>query len=221
MAWTSNRISSNNTGKLCEAIAVASFIGEGYLVAIPFGNQGGWDILISKNNGVSWLRVQVKSVIKKDDGSITVRLIKEIGRKRLRSNYTENDTDLVVAVLPEMGKLWVLQPIQFSGHSEVRLENGDGKVNLTRDLSELANIVKADRGSYCSKYRGECRKMDNTVRPDNISDSSWETYLGFIGGAKISDLGAKLTISDSSVRDRISRVAEKVKVLEVKRKYDL
>jgi len=85
------------SGKYSELMATAAFIADGRQVALPYGNQKDWDLLVQET-GREWLRVQVKTAALISQGGAAV--------VNMHRTYSVDDVDLLVAVYPPTGTMW-------------------------------------------------------------------------------------------------------------------
>ena len=100
-------MNTNKIGDLCELIVLTKLIEEGNNIALPYGNQHNWDILVE--NGGVWDKLQVKSAHTKSSGSIEVDCIKSgdtRGNKSRSRQYTEGAFDYLVAVYLPTKSIW-------------------------------------------------------------------------------------------------------------------
>jgi len=98
-------------GTLSELLVLTRLVREGYSIAIPFGNQKGWDCLVETPSG--WDKYQVKTAYRRSDRpSISVDCIrsgdpksKDRGRDR---GYSEGELDFLIAVDLDSCMMWKL-----------------------------------------------------------------------------------------------------------------
>ena len=199
MSWINSRDNRQITGKLCEAITIASFIGDGFQVALPFGNQAKWDLLVNRNDGAGWLTVQVKAARKYRGFIQTSVCIGSPPRK-----ITKEDVDLVVAVYPEDGRLWILGPEVFTTRVNISVESLQVKDQLMIESSKIDKRITPS-AAYISRRRRASFKI-NAVKPDKVSDENWDIYLRFVGGETYRAIAGEMGLDTTSIRDRVERV---------------
>lgn len=107
-------MNKSQKGDYCELLVLARLVKEGRLVALPFGNQAGWDLLVY-NPDSGWERWQIKTARQRAESGKTVYV--DFIRTRDRNNgrggagakgYKESEFDWLIAVLPDTGQMWQL-----------------------------------------------------------------------------------------------------------------
>ena len=100
-------MNKNEKGDWCELEVIQKFLRQGCPVAIPFGNQSGWDLLVEC--GGKWLKVQVKCAYRRSKrGSMYVDCIRS-GDPRMKNRsrkYKKGDFDVLIAVEHPIGRTW-------------------------------------------------------------------------------------------------------------------
>jgi hypothetical protein len=104
-------MNQSQKGNYCELLVLTRLVQEGKSIAIPYGNQSGWDLLVSEN-GV-WKKWQVKTVRQRAASGKTMYLdfIRSADRKNGRGGagakgYSAGEFDYMIAVLPATGEMW-------------------------------------------------------------------------------------------------------------------
>ena len=107
-------------GKYCELLVLTRLTQEQKEIAIPYGTQKGWDILVWENT--KWEKWQIKTACKRkrtaDNIYVACRKSNRSGVEK--GKYKEGDFDYLVAVYPETGEMWkipiklILNQIYFS-----------------------------------------------------------------------------------------------------------
>lgn len=101
-------MNSYQIGDACEILVLEKLSLSGIEMAIPFGNQRGWDIL-AKMDG-TWYELQVKSVHLRNSGSLEVDCIRSGDpRSKNRANnrkYEDGSFDWLIAVHLSTKRLW-------------------------------------------------------------------------------------------------------------------
>jgi len=100
-------MNTSQKGDYCELLVLARLVKEGSVIAIPYGNQTGWDLLVEGTNG--WEKWQIKTAYKRSGrGSIYIDCIRSGDPKsKIRNRgYEAGEFDYLVAVLPETGETW-------------------------------------------------------------------------------------------------------------------
>ena len=110
--------SSNKKGKLSELLVLSRLMSEGFNIAIPFGNQKGWDILVE--NGTSWERWQIKTAhprhTNRPNDLLSVSCFRRSdSSKHQKIIYEKADFDVLAAIYPVTEELWVI-PISNLKH---------------------------------------------------------------------------------------------------------
>ncbi len=103
-------------GKYAELLVLARLIKDGKTIAVPFGNQSGWDVLVEGRDG--WEKWQIKTAYRREGRkSIYVDCIRSGDPKsKIRSRqYKQGDFDYLIAVSPETGEMWKFPFSQIVG----------------------------------------------------------------------------------------------------------
>lgn len=194
----------NRSGKYCETMALSAFIADGFGIAVPYGNQRGWDLLVKSPDG-RWCEVQVKIATIGRTAGARVALTRGSASRRT-IGYTQSDCDLIVAVLPETGAIWKIPISAASGKRSVALTKehlwvGDQPRSLLPDTPTIQYTPKN------SKLRAMLRQVRIPAeRPDKISERSWDFFLKFASGCSESAIAQQYALDPSSVHERLSRV---------------
>lgn len=138
---------STHVGNVSEFYACAAFAAVGYLVSKPLGDGYPYDMIA--DNGERLLRVQVKTGRLKN-GVIICPMRSNNGRFYRKSqpkgvHFYHGKADLFAIYCPEMGKVYVFEPHQWSATPLLRvhppLNNQTKGIRLASDyeLQPLAN----------------------------------------------------------------------------------
>ena len=111
-------------GDYCELLVLARLVREGYDITIPYGQQTGWDLLVSVNG--KWEKWQVKTARRRKPHhkTVAVRLLSVRiidGGKRINKTYKEGDFDVLVVVDPDLGWMWKVPIERVLGKSTINL----------------------------------------------------------------------------------------------------
>lgn len=90
-------------GKLSELLVLTRLVEENYQVAIPFGNQSGWDLLV-EIDGV-WEKWQIKTAWQNADRT-ELRVSCYSGGGKRKRQYEKGEFDYLIAVHPETNRMW-------------------------------------------------------------------------------------------------------------------
>ncbi len=107
-------------GDCGELLVLAHLIQMDAKVAIPFGNQSGWDLLVEHADG--WKRYQVKVARKRNQSSRpTIDCRRSMRRNGSRRTYAKGDFDFMVAVDIESVSFWRFPYQQISNRCSIAL----------------------------------------------------------------------------------------------------
>lgn len=119
-------MNSSNKGDLVELWVLAKYIEQGYEVAIPFGNQKSWDLLVYEGN--KWQKIQVKTVRLrgkyKDRVFISFYRSKDrrlglSGKSWTSQGYSKGEIDYIVGVEHKSQKMWKLPALAIIGKGSI------------------------------------------------------------------------------------------------------
>lgn len=199
MTFTRNA-DKNRTGKYSELIAITHFMNEGLQIAMPFGNQSGWDFLVKENG--KWMEVQVKTGQIRANGGASCELSRCNGLKAAKygksRTYTEEDCDYIAAVLPECGSVWVIPIANAVGKRRLPLIQSTATARRSYlDLSSLppAPVVAKLEQRTC-KIRRALREFKPADRPDSVSAATWEMIELYLSGATVAQLLQRYGLKD-------------------------
>ncbi len=209
----------NAIGKYSEMLAAAAFIAEGTQIALPYGNQAKWDMLILPRGETAWKSVQVKTVPVLNDCSPYVVCYSH-GRHKLP--YVAGDVDLLVAVHPETGTMWIVPSDSFIGRNNVRLKDSYiwcGSVNRAS-----LNVIRkpSDRTALFEKRsqaRSELRSRLPDRKPTWASDDTWAMVTSWCSGAGYEAISGRYGISGVSVKERVARALHHIGLVMLPARY--
>ena len=115
---------SHAKGKCAELLVLSKLMREEYQIAIPFGNQGGWDCLVEE--GGKWMKYQIKTARKRKQcvhKEIDCRRSYVMRRNPPRREYKKGDFDFMVAVDIETQEMWKIPAIDVIGKTMKTLTN--------------------------------------------------------------------------------------------------
>jgi len=114
------------TGDYCELLALTRLVREGYDVAIPYGIQRGWDLLVEVDG--KFEKWQVKTARRKKphyksvQGDVRRDMRIRSGR-RIQTAYKEGDFDILLVVEADTGWMWKV-PFKYTiGKSAIGLKD--------------------------------------------------------------------------------------------------
>jgi hypothetical protein len=135
-----------------ELLACLAFARRGYEIAVPLPvgiAQKGWDMLV-KFDGEGYQRVQVKAARVKH-GRVLVKTCKQQLR---RSTYTDvkipyegHEFDLLLAVEPDSGVMWLVPMSEVCGRTGVLLSGrvpwvGERELPTLHEITTLSRILR-------------------------------------------------------------------------------
>lgn len=87
---------TKDIGILSELKVITELVEMGFIVSQPYGDNAPYDFIV--DTGDKLLKVQVKTAIEQEDGSIRIPLVKRVGAKRIgRQPYYLLNVDAVIA----------------------------------------------------------------------------------------------------------------------------
>ena len=115
---------TSKKGDYSELLALARLVREGYDVAIPYGNQAGWDLLVEIDG--KWEKWQVKTARRSKPGCKSLRVpckrFRSLGDgKRAFIKYEDGDFDILLAVQPDTGWMWKIPFRDIKGRDNIYL----------------------------------------------------------------------------------------------------
>lgn len=221
-------LSSKGIGDYSELLVAAAFVASGAQVAMPFGNQRGWDLLVLEKEDKSWKSVQIKTVGRIKGGqSPSIQSSRGYNGK---AAYSEDDIDLMVAVHPETGTLWRLTPLVFGGKRRINLSDecvwrgsidrsttplADGKpLKVQRDLSKMAQDMKRIYREQADKRASMLAALP-VERPEWASVASWDMAKRWCSGEGYKSIAKDYKITHSAARERVIRVLYRLSVRDL------
>lgn len=194
---------SNAIGKLAEVIVLKQLVKAGYQVALPFGNQAHWDILIQEQ-GI-WRSAQIKAAGYRQRKNLSALVVRTRGRKkRTVLAYQSSDVDYIIIADVETECIWryktpveglivrpQLQDIWLRGHVE--------PVYIAKK--------KGQTGFSCHSRRKAALLF--TERPHWLQDRGWVALQALAEGKSYAQIGALLGIRLDSASDFIGRLIKK------------
>lgn len=109
-------------GLITELQSILFFVEKGFLVSIPYGNAGRYDLLV--DNGQRIYRIQCKTAHKNENGSYTVN----VSNSRMCSNgnvlkhYTKEQIDYVMTFIDQQAVFIPVESIENSKSKIFRTE---------------------------------------------------------------------------------------------------
>jgi hypothetical protein len=148
--------STMHKGNSSEAIGLAAYTRAGFLVSVPFGSGGAYDLIV--DTGVRLLKVQVKTGWHRNG-----RLLYN-GRRRIKDShqngmrrYRSGEVDVFVVYDPEADNLYVAPPTAMGVGGCLRLEpvlNGQQKfIRWARDYTWEKQIAELRSESLSANRR--------------------------------------------------------------------
>lgn len=189
-------LSTVGLGKYTELVAIAACVGDGLEVAVPYGNQRGWDFLVE--SGRNWLRVQVKTA-RSGESCPYVQLNRMGNGKRSKGKlsgvgYTAADVDEIMAVLPETGSVWRVPIAQASGKGLIRLTE--------------AYLWKGQQPVVYGKVnekRSRVLQLLPEAKPTALTVDNWEILLGYAAGKSQRQIAKGLGVTEQAIHERLAR----------------
>lgn len=218
-------------GDYSELIVAAAFMAEGVEVAFPFGNQHRWDMVIRRPNRGGWKTVQVKTIPRLSDGKSPI--VSTTMQDKDKSPYTASDVDILIAVHPETGTLWMLTSDVFDGKRSIMLRDEDiwrgAVLRGSTPLAPITPIRIARKGVTAQRMadmkRVYVRKLEDqrapvraqlpVDRPEWCSVGNWEITKRWCSGDGYKGIGLEYAISPSAVRERIIRVLHRLSIRDL------
>lgn len=108
----------NHKGRYAESLFVTRCIKEDIQIAMPIGNQAGWDLICFI--GGKWCRVQIKTAYSKNNKSYQIKA-KKNGPRSSKVPYEGYEFDYLVAVDVDSDKMWLLTIDDVKGQINVSL----------------------------------------------------------------------------------------------------
>lgn len=199
------------TGKYSELLALSAMVARGRQVALPFGNQHGWDFLVELDG--KWQRVQVKTVRTAFQvRGYAVGLYRGAQSKGLkRKAYSKEDTDFIAAVLPATGTIWMV-PIELAADkTHLTLTNEHlWVVGGLHSVDNIAPPLPLKRQTSKIRMRLALNTIQDWSKPSEVSDVSWDMLIKYRDGHGYRSLASQYGIREDTIRERVGRVARKV-----------
>lgn len=196
--------------KTSELIAMSTFTANGMSVAIPFGNQRGFDFLFEEDR--IWKRAQVKTAARSTNGHATINATRTIGRTRKALPYTLADTDYIIAVCLETSTVWKLSLQDTENKQKVSLgsefifSQGTGIWSrINQKMPKLDNFAIEDLRPihYLRAKLLDAGIPDRTQRPVQISESTWDLLSKYSAGYSYSALAGASGTGIQNVQRRL------------------
>lgn len=210
-----NKLNNGSLGDYCELLSASAFIAAGYEVAFPYGNQYGWDFLVSEAMSGVWFRVQVKTCKALENGDNPAAHIYR-GDKN-KSNYTEKDMDILVVVHPETGTMWKVPIREFAGTRRVELRDEFvWSGNVVRQSSPLSGekkdlvIARLQRTLEVThvrqaEERASIKASLPVEQPDCIAKDTWDMVTRWCDGQGYKKISNDYKTTHAAIRQRIIR----------------
>jgi len=115
---------SHAKGKCAELLVLSKLMREEHQIAIPFGNQGGWDCLVEEDD--KWMKYQIKSTRKRKrciNKEIDCRRSYVMRRDPPRREYKKGDFDFMIAVDIETQEMWRIPAKDIIRRTSIALTN--------------------------------------------------------------------------------------------------
>lgn len=187
----------HSLGKYSELLATAAFLAEGAQVAVPYGNQKDWDLLVQRD-AATWLRVQVKTA-RRSGGQTIVKLCNKSGRC-----YSPDDVDLLVAVLPETGDIWRMRIEEIAGKKTIGLASKQLWISGSGGSPRLKEGERA-KGFLTKELRGRIAPWVAEAAPSGADLTNWDMVKLWSSGTKCHRIGEVFGFTIEATRDRITR----------------
>lgn len=135
-------------GEVGEAMVIADLIRQGHDVAIPFGHNQPFDLIVVRKEDGRLEKVQVKY---RTGNGRTVKAPVRSSSAWVEHRYTESEVDWIALVEGRSGQCFYLPSSVWSGHTELTLRlaptaNSQAKgIRWARDFVELTGSPRAIR----------------------------------------------------------------------------
>lgn len=122
-----------------ELLCINYFINKGYLVSIPYGNIGRYDLLV--DSGEKIFKIQCKSSRKNDNGSYAVNTSNTSMKSggNIRKYYTKEQIDFIMTFIEGQAVFIPVELIETSQSKTFRVEppkyGAKSNCNLIKDYS--------------------------------------------------------------------------------------
>ena len=126
-------------GLTTELQAILFFVDKGFLVSIPYGNAGRYDLLV--DNGQKIYRIQCKTAHKNENNSYTIN----VSNSRMCSNgnvvkhYTKDQVDYIMTFIEQQAVFIPVEAIENSRSKIFRAElpkyGAKSNCNLIKDFT--------------------------------------------------------------------------------------
>lgn len=105
-------------GLTTELKSILFFVDKGFLVSIPYGNAGRYDLLV--DNGQKIYRIQCKTAHKNENGSYTVNTSNSrmCSQGNITKHYTKNQIDYIITFIEEQA---VFIPVEMIENSKSKI----------------------------------------------------------------------------------------------------
>lgn len=116
-------LSTVEMGRLAEVIVLTKLLRLERQVAIPYGQQESWDLLVLNRESQRWERWQVKCVTKSRSNNIGLdcRRSSRATRRNGNRGYQPNTIDVIAAVDISNDKVWTVPVAAINGRRYITL----------------------------------------------------------------------------------------------------
>ena len=200
-------------GDAAELFAMAILRSTGTKIAIPFGNQSGFDFLMEKDG--SWLRVQSRAAQVYDDGKAVCSGVRTVGRKnRTTKILDKTDTDYIAASNIARSTLWII-PIESVRSKKISLSpdyivssavTGNFWKPKKQTLPALPVLPKPEpqrRHDYLRRALAIHPDVLEGNRHPMILPETWELLLKYVQGYSYRKIGSASGCRKDTIASRI------------------
>ena len=132
-------------GEVGEAMVIADLIRQGHDVAIPFGHNQPFDLIVVRKEDGRLEKVQVKY---RTSNGRTVKAPVRSTSARVEHRYPETEVDWIALVEGRSGQCFYLSSSIWSGHTELTLRlapSANSQVKRIRWASDFAELTGSPR----------------------------------------------------------------------------
>lgn len=106
-------------GLTTELKCMEKFIGYGFIVSIPYGNNSRYDLLLDGGNG-KYIRIQCKTAHLNENGSYTINTANSVSTmtKRTVKHYDSTQIDFIASIIEEQ---LVIIPVNLISNSKSKI----------------------------------------------------------------------------------------------------
>lgn len=120
-------LSAQLKGDYCELLVLTRLVKEGYAVAIPYGSQPGWDILVEKDNNFQKWQVKSGKIYisrhKKSDHQILKSCVAHRLHNGIHVAYDPHAFDFMIVVFPDTNEFFKIPMKDIHGKSYISLNS--------------------------------------------------------------------------------------------------